>query len=166
MGWLFLTLWFIQEVNSPLAILCFFLCSSAANWLKPPDKKENKQRKEDGWTRIFTKRFIQNNLRLILFLLVYVLINMGLFAVNAWRYWDANGFVIVARGCGMCLNFNGAFVVVLMLRYTLTWLRMTALRHILPFDENVMLHKFVGYTICFHTLVHTVAHLGNLGEFI
>ncbi|ELU05066.1 hypothetical protein CAPTEDRAFT_147607, partial [Capitella teleta] len=137
------------------------LTISAANWLKPP-VQATKHNKEETWRRFFTKRFVVNNFRLISFLSVFALVNAVLFAFNAWRYWGANGYVIIARGCGMCLNFDCAFVVVLMLRYTLTWLRMTALRFILPFDESVMLHKVVGYVICILTVLHTVAHLINI----
>ena len=99
-----------------------------------------------------------------MFLLIYWLVNIGLFILNAVRYKDNNGWVIVARGAGMVLNFNGTFVVVLMLRSCLTWLRTTRVGHYLPLDQTVLFHKMVGLVIAFFTLVHTVAHLVNIGR--
>ena len=43
----------------------------------------------------------------------------------------------IARGCGACLNFNGALVLVPMLRYTLTWVRRRRWGHLLPVDEGI-----------------------------
>lgn len=63
----------------------------------------------------------------------------------------------------MCLNFNCTFIVTLMFRYLISWLRTTKAATILPLDQNVYMHKLVGWTIAFFSFVHTLAHLGNLG---
>ena len=62
---------------------------------------------------------------------------------------------------GQCLNFDCAFVVVLMLRNSLTWLRMHGMANIFPLDNHVYLHKMVGITTVFFGALHTVMHLIN-----
>ena len=61
----------------------------------------------------------------------------------------------------MCLNFNSAFVVTLMLRKTLSYLRNTKLDYVIPFDQSVDLHKIAGYCIVGYSLVHSIAHCCN-----
>ena len=62
---------------------------------------------------------------------------------------------------GQVLNFSCAFVVVLMLRRCITWLRMNGLVDILPLDSHVYLHKMCGAFIAFFATIHTVMHLIN-----
>ena len=44
--------------------------------------------------RYFTWTYIQNNLRKVLFIVWYMLMNLGLGAYAAWNYRNSNGFVI------------------------------------------------------------------------
>ncbi len=74
--------------------------------------------------------------------------------------------MMIARGCGMDLNFNSMFVLVLMLRYTLTWLRSTWLRHYLPIDQNVLLHEIVGTVIFVQGVAHGLAHFVHIRKYI
>lgn len=133
------------------------LSISAAQWMKPPVKKKQK----DGLSRYFTKRYILNNLRKVLFFLLYVLANIGFGIYAGWNYRTSNGFIIAARICGMNLNFNCMFILVLMLRKSLTYLRMTKMGNLLPIDQHILFHKMVGIMIAFYSAVHTIAHLGN-----
>ncbi|KAL3884563.1 hypothetical protein ACJMK2_024696 [Sinanodonta woodiana] len=134
------------------------LTISAAQWLKPPEK--SKKKKKDAF-RYLTLPYIRNNLRKVFFFSWFVLMNMGLFILGAYNYKDSNGFVIAARGAGMCLNFTSMFVLVLMLRKCLTYLRMTIIADFLPLDQNIVFHKMCGLFIAFWTLVHTICHIGN-----
>ena len=65
----------------------------------------------------------------------------------------------------MALNFNCAFILVLMLRRCISFLRSTRLAPYLPLDQHILFHKMVGVVIAIESAVHTVAHLGNIGEF-
>uniref|UniRef100_A0A2K5ICZ0 NADPH oxidase 5 n=1 Tax=Colobus angolensis palliatus TaxID=336983 RepID=A0A2K5ICZ0_COLAP len=69
--------------------------------------------------------------------------------------------VMVAKGCGQCLNFDCSFIAVLMLRRCLTWLRATWLAQVLPLDQNIQFHQLMGYVVVGLSLVHTVAHIVN-----
>lgn len=70
-------------------------------------------------------------------------------------------FVSVARIGGMNLNFNCMFILVLMLRKCLTYIRATPLASFLPLDQNIVFHKMVGGMIAFYGITHTLAHIGN-----
>ncbi|XP_070546727.1 NADPH oxidase 5-like isoform X2 [Ptychodera flava] len=135
------------------------LTISAASWLKPPDEKK---RVRHFIPRYLTWRYIHNNLRKVVFLVMYLLVNIALGIEAGWRYREINWYIIVARACGQCLNFNSAFILVLMLRQCLTFLRATKASGYLPLDQNIIFHKMVGLVIGFFTLVHTVAHIGNI----
>jgi hypothetical protein len=134
--------------------------TSAAQWLKPPGKKRGK----DGIARYFTRRYVLNNLRKVFFFLWYVLTNITFGIYAAWNYRKSNGFIIAARICGMNLNFNCMFILVLMLRKSLTYLRMTKIALFLPIDQHILFHKMVGVMIAVYSIVHTLAHFGNASE--
>ncbi|XP_048887176.1 NADPH oxidase 5 [Brienomyrus brachyistius] len=133
------------------------LTISAANWLKPPEMEQKKRQTP----RYLTPAYWHNNSRKLLFLLGYVCLNVLLFTLAALRHAPGGPCFMVAKGCGQCLNFNCTFVMVLMLRRCLTWLRATWVVRVLPLDQNILLHQTVGYAILIFSLVHTLAHLMN-----
>uniref|UniRef100_A0A3B4EXR4 NADPH oxidase 5 n=1 Tax=Pundamilia nyererei TaxID=303518 RepID=A0A3B4EXR4_9CICH len=135
------------------------LTISAANWLKPPDLDQKKRQTP----RYLTRAYWQNNSRKLLFLAVYSLLNLLLFIVAMLRHSYGGPWFMVAKGCGQCLNFNCTFVMVLMLRRCLTWLRATWVVRVFPLDQNILLHQIVGCAILGFTLVHTAAHAFNFG---
>ena len=111
--------------------------------------------------------FINNNRALIIFSLIYLAINIGLFA-NAMMSYAAQGaniYVQIARGCGACLNFNGALILVPMLRHYLTWLRNSRVGKYLPLDEHIDIHKTIAHVMFLLSIVHTAAHLLNYQTF-
>lgn len=69
---------------------------SAANWLKPPGDSEGFRMR---WTKSFTLKYIVNNLRKVLFLALYITINIILTVYTIYRYRDSNGFVIGKYHC-------------------------------------------------------------------
>jgi len=99
----------------------------------------------------------------LLFLIGYVIINVALFSEALLRYRaaGANGFVQLARGCGACLNFNGALILVPMLRRFLSWIRAQRFGRLIPVDHGVAFHKLVGHVLFGFAVVHTIAHFGN-----
>ncbi len=72
--------------------------------------------------------------------------------------------VAISRGCGQCLNFNPTFIVIMMMRKAITWLRSTRISFIFPLDQHIELHKICGWTIMMFSSIHTIAHLVNFGE--
>uniref|UniRef100_A0A1I8PMR9 NADPH oxidase 5 n=1 Tax=Stomoxys calcitrans TaxID=35570 RepID=A0A1I8PMR9_STOCA len=108
-----------------------------------------------------TPAYMRNNHVFVTYLFLYIAVNVCLFISRAIQYRASNGFVIVARACGQCLNFNCAWVLVLMLRHTLTYLRSRGLSTYLPVDNHIYLHKLTGIVISVLSLIHTVMHLFN-----
>jgi predicted ferric reductase/Ca2+-binding EF-hand superfamily protein len=139
------------------------LTFSATTWLKPKRPKvQRKKPRPVGQVRKLA-RTINNNRAASLFLLVYAVINVALF-VNAMQTYAEQGasiFVQIARGCGACLNFNGALILVPMLRHFLTWLRQSLVGGLLPIDDSIAFHRLVGHVMMGFALVHTAMHLVN-----
>ncbi|KAM6059004.1 NADPH oxidase 5-like [Chlamydotis macqueenii] len=135
------------------------LTISAASWLKPPPPAERSCQ-----PRYLTWAYWHNHRSKLAFLGVYAALNLLLFALAALRHAGLGGWVAVARGCGQCLNFNCAFLPVLMLRRCLTWLRATAVAKVLPLDQHVVFHQLVGYVVLALAAVHTGAHVANFSK--
>ncbi|XP_019729461.1 NADPH oxidase 5 isoform X2 [Hippocampus comes] len=133
------------------------LTISAANWLKPPEADQKKRQTP----RYLTRAYWHNNSRKLLFLCGYACLSLALFVGAVLQHRHGSACYMLAKGCGQCLNFNCTFVMVLMLRRCLTWLRATWVVRVLPLDQNILLHQIVGYAILGYTLVHTTAHIFN-----
>ncbi|KAI9577415.1 hypothetical protein GQX74_013658 [Glossina fuscipes] len=137
-------------------------------WLVPmaQDKKSLKNTKSTFWNSIrrphqLTRAYMKNNHVFVSYLFVYIAINACLFVSRAIQYRASNTFVILARACGQCLNFNCAWILVLMLRHSLTYLRSRGLSSYLPLDNHIYLHKMTGIVISVFSVVHTIMHLFN-----
>ncbi|CAH2274538.1 NADPH oxidase 5 [Pelobates cultripes] len=132
------------------------LTISAANWLKPPTVE-----RKSHTPRYLTPTYWHNNRSKLLFMCSYWCVNILLFTLNAVGHASLGPLIMIAKGCGQCLNFNCTFIVVLMLRRCLTRLRATCAVRFLPLDQNVYLHELVGYNIFVQTVIHTAAHVIN-----
>ncbi|KAH8285546.1 hypothetical protein KR054_010852 [Drosophila jambulina] len=135
-------------------------------WLVPiaEDRQAGGAARSGFWSSLphqLSLAYMKNNQVFVTYLFFYIAVNLCLFISRAIQYRASNGFVIIARACGQCLNFNCAWVLVLMLRHSLTYLRGRGLSSYLPLDHHVYLHKLTGITISVLSLVHTVMHLFN-----
>ncbi|XP_052870850.1 NADPH oxidase 5-like, partial [Anopheles cruzii] len=138
------------------------LSISIDRWLVPlPQDDGKKKRKKKPLPHQLTAPYIKNNYVYLSFLTVFTVINVGLFISRAIQYRHSNGFVIMARACGQCLNFNCAFILVLMLRQCITFLRTRGFTAFLPLDQHIYLHKLTGVLVAVFSLVHTIMHLCN-----
>ncbi|HKI98011.1 MAG TPA: EF-hand domain-containing protein [bacterium] len=97
------------------------------------------------------------------FLFLYLLANALLFlnAQQRYAHAGANLAIQIARGGGACLNFNGALILVPVMRNLLTWVRRVWLGRIVPVDLAIDFHKLAGQFMFFFALVHTGAHFTN-----
>ncbi|KAI2796466.1 NADPH oxidase 5 [Blomia tropicalis] len=116
-------------------------------------------------TFIFRKlhwHYIRNNPQSVCFtVLVYFLFTGSLIVSRCFTYWCTNLYLVQARACGQVLNFYCAFILVLVLRKSLTHLRAFGLGHYLPIDHYVYFHKLTGWSIALFSAWHTFAHIGN-----
>ncbi|KAL2093428.1 hypothetical protein ACEWY4_010740 [Coilia grayii] len=136
------------------------LTISAANWLKPPSVEQRRRHTP----RYLTRSYWHNNSRKLLFMCAYAGLNLLLFVIAVLNNANQGAYFMMAKGCGQCLNLNCTFVMVLMLRRCLTWLRATWVVRVLPLDHNILLHQIVGYAILMLTLGHTTAHTLNFAQ--
>uniref|UniRef100_K7G8Z5 NADPH oxidase 5 n=1 Tax=Pelodiscus sinensis TaxID=13735 RepID=K7G8Z5_PELSI len=132
------------------------LTISAANWLKPPRTDPRSPP-----PRYFTPAYWHNNRSKLLCMGGYGCLNLLLFTWAALWHAPLGAWVMVAKGCGQCLNFNCTFLGALMLRRCLTWLRATWVAKVFPLDQNVVFHQLVGYVVVALSVVHTGAHVVN-----
>ncbi|NXG69309.1 NOX5 oxidase, partial [Baryphthengus martii] len=135
------------------------LTISAASWLKPPPPAERSRR-----PRCLTRSYWHNRRGKLALLGGYAALNLLLFALAALRHLGLGPWLMVARGCGQCLNFNCALLAVLMLRRCLTWLRATPVARVLPLEQHVVFHQLVGYVVLGLAALHTAAHLANFSR--
>ncbi|XP_063962617.1 NADPH oxidase 5-like [Lytechinus pictus] len=142
------------------------LTISAAEWLNPKKKKLKQQSARKTCCNYHT---IRNHLSVIIFWVVFVIINVGLAGWGAYEGHqsikdDRNPVSLaIARSAGRCLSFSCCFVLILMLRKLLTTLRNTFLTTVLPLDQHVIIHKIVAIFIIILSVVHTAAHIANIG---
>ncbi len=137
------------------------LAVSPAQWLQPKSEDLDKKSPQEYWLQRW--HYIQNNWIKLLFLTLYFGINITLFyqAYSLPQYALNTTWYRIARGCGLALNFNGALILVPIMRRWMTWLRKTQLNNYLPIDEHISFHKLIGQIIFALGLAHTVAHLVN-----
>ncbi|XP_064292875.1 NADPH oxidase 5 isoform X2 [Plodia interpunctella] len=140
------------------------LSISIDRWLVPPKPARptsSLQRLRRLRPHQLSLAYLRNNLALVGYLLVFSAVNMGLFAARCVEYRGQSVFLMMARACGQCLNFNCSWVLVLMLRRCITMLRVRGLGAVLPLDHHIYLHKLTGVLILALSAVHTVMHLFN-----
>lgn len=138
---------------------------SSVAWLMPQQPKPELISPEERrkMKRIQRKHYLQNNWVVITFLVLYIVINFILF-FNAFFYYHSQGaniYIQVARGFGATLNFNGALILIPVMRHFMTWLRKSPLNNYLPLDANIEFHKFVGQMMFAFAAFHTIAHFFN-----
>jgi predicted ferric reductase/Ca2+-binding EF-hand superfamily protein len=138
---------------------------SPVSWLRPhkPNSQVVSTPEQRLSKKAYFRHYIQNNWIKIAFLLIYIAINLFLFcgAVEKYANLGANVYIQIARGCGATLNFNGALILIPMMRHFMTWLRKSNLNDYLPIDESIEFHKLVGQVMFALAVVHTLAHFLN-----
>ncbi|XP_039306624.1 NADPH oxidase 5 isoform X2 [Solenopsis invicta] len=139
------------------------LSISIDRWLVPPQPKI----KQKSITKTFlslrpyqlTKPYVKNNYVFIVFISIFIFINVALFVTRLYEYRNESAYIMLARACGQCLNFDCSFILVLMLRQCITFLRTHSFNFVLPLDHHIYLHKMMGILIGIFSIVHTLMHL-------
>src|SRR6266581_102688 len=146
--------------------VCKHFALSAVSWLRPREARRIVRSPDLGRIYRDLKQYIDNNHSLLVCLAIYFSFNAFLFG-RAFRDYADGGvdfYVCVARGCGASLNFNGALILVPMLRHTITWVRKTFLRHYIPLDHNIAFHKLIAHVMLVLSIVHSAAHVLNYSK--
>ncbi|KAK1262965.1 hypothetical protein QJS04_geneDACA013560 [Acorus gramineus] len=89
----------------------------------------------------------------------------GLFAWKFVQYRRSDAFRVMgyclptAKGAAETLKLNMALVLLPVCRNTLTWLRSTRARLLVPFDDNINFHKMIASAIVIGIALHAGNHL-------
>ncbi|KAH9820743.1 FAD-binding domain-containing protein [Melampsora americana] len=67
----------------------------------------------------------------------------------------------IARSSALILHLDIAFILLPICRNLITFLRRSRLNSIIPFEKNITFHKFIGFSLCFFSLIHIISHLIN-----
>ena len=110
--------------------------------------------------------YLHENLTRVLFLFIYLAVTIALFIfVIIYRISiDTHWLEVIARICGMQLNFNCMLMIVLMLRHTARIIRTSPiLRTFIPVDDTISIHKMVGRWIVVLVVIHALFHMIYFG---
>lgn len=110
--------------------------------------------------------YLHENLTRVLFLLIYLSVTIALFIfviiyrVSIGTHW----LEVIARICGMQLDFNCMLMIVLMLRQTARFIRtIPILRIFIPVDDTISIHKMIGRWIVVLVFIHALFHMTYFG---
>ncbi len=135
---------------------------SAGHLLKPPATQ--KKTISSYIPRRLRWEYMKKNPTKVFFVTLYVLLNAALCIWVGVERRDQGGWVILARINGMCLNFNSMFILVLMMKGLLTWLRSTRFGKYFPIDQHIIFHISVAIVIFSQSVLHFVGHLGRYSK--
>lgn len=130
---------------------------SEAQWIAP---NEDLLARLDGGARAAKTPMFENGAGAFVIVVLYVLANLAVLggaAFWAWHRGQTNELMITGHALGTTIAFNGALVLVPVMRRLLTWLRSTWLGKLLPVDDAIAFHRIVGHTIAFLGLAHAGA---------
>ena len=71
---------------------------------------------------------------------------------------------MIARGCGIAINFMTALMILLMCRPLITKIRMSELGQYVPVDHHVSYHKVIGMILFIFSFVHSLVHICNISK--
>ncbi|CAL8130296.1 unnamed protein product [Orchesella dallaii] len=135
-------------------------------WLVPPEKP--KQNVHLQRSNKFSTKYLKNNYVYLIWYHLFLIANITLFSSRFFCYQKENPcatiYLILAKSSGQCLNFNCTFLVILMLRQCLTFLRSRGASAFLPIDQHIKFHKLTGIFTFVFGVFHTVMHLINIAE--
>ncbi len=106
--------------------------------------------------------FLEHGVAPYVLLGFFVLANIGIFTASmilGGAFVTSNPLMEAGRAAGLCLDFCGAFILIPMMRRLMTWIRSSWLGRVLPLDESVDFHRFVGHSLFFLALFHAGAFI-------
>lgn len=98
------------------------------------------------------------------FVVLWAVANVVLFAFTVLHrglipHSGREALMNVGRALGPSIDFNGALMLVPMMRRFLTWIRATWLGKVIPVDEAIDFHRIVGHTLFAMAMLHAGAFI-------
>lgn len=109
-----------------------------------------------------------NNPQRTLWIVILILALMGAFCWRAYMYSSGpkarlmSWTLPVAKGCGQMIKVTTTLILLPVSRTTMTRLRETPLRHIIPFDDAIAFHILLGTLGFIFAWIHALAHVHDL----
>jgi len=98
----------------------------------------------------------------LIFIFSWSLANILLFVFGALSGLGARNqdpVMQLGRALGLCIDFNGALILVPMMRRLLTRLRSTFIGRVLPVDHAISFHRIVGHTLFALVVAHATCFI-------
>ena len=107
--------------------------------------------------------YIKNNMNRLIFIVLYFLILISLIIyVIVYRcivLKNHTVWQVIARIGGMLVNYNYVVAIILMLKQTMTIVRrIYFLRLLIPVDDHIDAHRFVGTMLVTSAIIHSFGH--------
>jgi len=134
---------------------------SEAQWIAP---NEDLLARLDGGPSPKGSTFLENGWAPVFVILVWIMTNLGILAYGLMHGRNGpapNELMQAGRALGTCIAFNGAVLLVPVMRRLLTWVRSTFLGRALPIDQAIGFHRIVGHTLVALGLAHGGAFIAS-----
>jgi predicted ferric reductase/Ca2+-binding EF-hand superfamily protein len=133
------------------------LTRSEAIWIAPNEEllvMLDERGKKEG------SRFLENRGLQVLFVVLFVVANVGVFVDALLRgraSETADPAMRIGRALGACIDLDGALILLPVMRRFLTWVRSTPLGRVVPVDDAITLHKMAGHAMFALGIAHVAA---------
>ncbi len=106
-----------------------------------------------------TRRWLENNGVKVAFVAGWAVLHLVVLAIAIARSPDADVATTLGRSFAKCIDFDGALILLPMMRRLLGKVRATALGRFIPLDDAVAFHRLLGHTLFGFALAHVAATL-------
>ena len=133
---------------------------SEAQWIAP---NEDILARIDGAPSALRSTFLENGWGPLVVLVLWIATNVALLGYGLSRTRQGlpgNELMRLGRALGTCIDFNGAILLLPVMRRVLTWVRTTFLGRVLPVDQAITFHRIVGHALVALGIAHSAAFIG------
>jgi predicted ferric reductase/Ca2+-binding EF-hand superfamily protein len=127
---------------------------SEAQWIVP---SEDILARIEGGPSALRSTFLENGWGPLTILVLWIATNVALLVLGLMRTHEgvpANELMQAGRALGLCIDFNGALLLLPVMRRLLTWARRTFLGRALPVDHAITFHRIVGHALVALGIAH------------
>ncbi|KMZ56541.1 hypothetical protein ZOSMA_93G00050 [Zostera marina] len=115
--------------------------------------------------RSFSRSVVIDNWQRLWVVMLWIAAMVGVFVWKFIQYRRHSAFHVMgyclptAKAAAETLKLNMAIILFPVCRNTITWLRSTAIRLVVPFDDNINFHKIIATAITGGVILHAGNHL-------
>jgi NADPH oxidase 5 len=138
--------------------------AALAEWRRKAKEDAKKLPTRAKQSKLLNLFYIRDNLKFfwLIVALLIVYIELGIYQYISYMN-TANSYLIVAKICGILIDFSICLLVVLMARNLINFLRsLKYVRFLIDFDRFTLLHKLIGAFTVLAAFVHSLMHWLNL----